>query len=84
MAKLSFIGLGSSPGCFLPGERTKEEEKRIGAHRFLLDGTSPVFRSMFFGPMRETGEMVEVKETTSEAFDLMIKHIYTHQPHYLE
>ena len=52
------------------------EKKRIGAHRFLLAGTSPVFRSMFFGPMKETGEVVEVKETTVEAFDAMVKFIY--------
>ena len=31
---------------------------------------------MFFGPARETGEVVEVKETTFEAFDTLIKYIY--------
>ena len=50
--------------------------KTIGAHRFVLAAVSPVFRRMFFGPMRETAEMVEVKETTSEAFEAMIKYIY--------
>ena len=53
-----------------------EESKRIGAHRLLLAGTSPVFRRMFFGPMKETGEVVEVKDTTPEAFEAMINHIY--------
>ena len=52
------------------------ESKTIAAHRFLLGGVSPVFEGMFFGPVRETGEVVEVKETTFEAFDTMIKYIY--------
>ena len=50
--------------------------KIIGAHRFVLGTVSPVFRRMFFGPMKEMAEEVEVKETTSEAFDTMIKYIY--------
>ena len=50
--------------------------KTIGAHRFVLGTVSPVFRRMFFGPMKEMAEEVEVKETTSEAFDTMIKYIY--------
>ena len=35
-----------------------------------------MFRRMFFGPMKETAENVEVKETTPEAFEAMIKYIY--------
>ena len=31
---------------------------------------------MFFGPIKETGDVVEVKETTFEAFDTMVKYIY--------
>ena len=53
-----------------------EQSRTIAAHRFLLAGVSPVFGGMFFGPLRETGEVVEVKETTFEAFDTMIKYIY--------
>ena len=52
------------------------QSKTIGAHRFLLAGVSPVFRGMFFGPVMETGKVVEVKETTFEAFDTMVKFIY--------
>ena len=35
--------------------------KSIGAHKLLLAGSSPVFRGQFFGPMKETGDVVEVK-----------------------
>ena len=54
-----------------------EGDKRIAAHKFLLAGTSPVFNRQFFGPMKDdTQEVVEVKNTTPEAFDTMINYIY--------
>ena len=74
-----------SPGSNLPPDvlfLVKDEDsedgqsKTIAAHRFLLAGVSPAFRAMFFGPMTETREVVEVKETTFEAFDTMVKYIY--------
>ena len=52
------------------------EEKRVAAHRFLLAGTSPVFNRQFFGPMKDTGEVVQVKDTTPEAFMTMMNFIY--------
>ena len=50
--------------------------KSIGAHKFLLAGCSPVFRGQFFGPMRDTGTVFEIKNTTAEAFGAMIRYIY--------
>ena len=63
--------LWSSPWCLLSrgGWWQGGQSKTIGAHRLILAGVSPVFRGIFFGPMDETGEVVEVKETTLEAFD---------------
>ena len=60
-------------------EESGGQSKKIGAHRLLLAGVSPVFNGMFFGPMKDEREVVEVKETTPEAFDTMIKFIY-HPP----
>ena len=51
-------------------------ERYVKAHRFPLSCVSPVFRGMFFGPIKETSEVVEVKETTAEAFETMINFIY--------
>ena len=51
----------------------KEEGGQIfRAHETLLAGMSPVFRKQFFGPMKETMEVVEVKETTPEAFGTLL------------
>ena len=50
--------------------------KTFKAHKLLLAGVSPVFRQQFFGPMRDTEEVVEVEETTPEAFDTMLSYIY--------
>ena len=52
------------------------EEKRVTAHRFLLAGTSPVFNRQFFDPMKDTNEVVQVKDTTLEAFMTMMNFIY--------
>ena len=51
-------------------------ERRFGAHRLFLAGVSPVFRAMLFGPMKETEKVVEVKDTTPQAFGTMIDYIY--------
>ena len=51
------------------------KRSKFGAHRVLLAGISPVFRRMFFGPMAETKEEMEVKDTSPEAFRAMINNI---------
>ena len=51
-------------------------QKYVKARRFRLSCVSPVFRGMFFGPIKETSELVAVKETTAEAFETMINFIY--------
>ena len=53
-----------------------DSSKPIGAHKVLLAGVSPVFRRMLFGPLKEEREVIEVKDTTDEAFKTMIKFIY--------
>ena len=50
--------------------------KPIGAHRILLGGVSPVFMGLLFGPMKDMREVIEVKDTTHEAFNTMINYIY--------
>ena len=73
---------GLPPDVFFVVKKEENEEKKgsgwktIEAHKFLLAGTSPVFMALFFGPMKETREVVKVRNTTPEAFETMINYIY--------
>ena len=53
-----------------------DEEKKVPAHRFLLAATSSVFNRQFYGPMKDIREVIEVKDTTPEAFMTMMNYIY--------
>ena len=53
-----------------------DSRKLIRAHKVLLAGVSQVFREIFFGPLKETREVIEVNDTTHEAFNTMVKYIY--------
>ena len=55
---------------------------KIGAHRLLLAGVSEVFANTFFGPMKNSEEEVEVKNTSPEAFQLLINYIYSQKGRY--
>ena len=57
-------------------EGNESSNKPIGAHRIFLGGVSPVFMGMFFGPMKDTREVIEVEGTTHEAFTTMIDWVY--------
>ena len=58
------------------GNDSSFSSELIGAHKIFLAGVSPVFRGMFFGPMKEKKEVIEIKETTHEAFTTMISYVY--------
>jgi hypothetical protein len=50
---------------------------KLPAHKFLLAAKSKVFYAMFYGDMIESkAKEVEIKDTTVEAFKLMLKYIY--------
>ena len=49
----------------------------VSAHNPLLAGVSPVFRKLFFGPMNNTDDVVDIKETNIEVFKPMINFIYS-------
>ena len=54
------------------GDDSSISSELIGAQKIFLAGVSPVLRGMFFGPMKEEKEVIEIKETTHEAFTTMI------------
>ena len=61
---------------FLVKGEGNDPDKRIGAHKVLLAGVSSMFRSKFYGPMKEDREVFEVEDTTYETFNTMLKYIY--------
>jgi len=61
------------------GENDNEEnDKReeVKAHKMILATFSSVFRAMFFGPMKESKDVIPIKDTTVEAFKKMIDYFY--------
>jgi len=48
----------------------------IKAHKLILAASSSVFKGMFYGPMKESKDVIVVKETTAEAFKKLIEYIY--------
>merc|ERR1712013_885579 len=76
-------------GFLVQTEQNKESQedqgstssKPIKAHRQFLACVSPVFRGMFFGPMKETSEVITVTDTTAEAFETMVNYIYNPPSH---
>ena len=52
------------------------EYNKFGAHKVLLAGVSPVFKTMFYGPMQIKEQEVEVKDASPDAFQFMIDYIY--------
>ena len=58
------------------GEEGGNSFKTIKAHKLLLAGVSLVFRAQFFGPMKDEREVIEVQDTTAEAFQAMVDFIY--------
>jgi len=57
-------------------KKIKKVKGEIKAHKYILAASSPVFKAMFFGPMKENKDVVEVKETSYEAFKKLIEYIY--------
>ena len=55
--------------CFLVGEK----RVKIYAHRFLLGIESEVFKSMFYGELKETGYEIQVPDLTPAGFRNMMK-----------
>ena len=74
-----------SPGSPLPPDVSflvisEDDDKALGepirAHRLLMAAVSPVFRGMLIGPMKETGDVIKVKEASYQAFTTMFRFIY--------
>jgi len=57
-------------------KKVKKVKGEIKAHKYILAASSPVFKAMFFGLMKENKDVIEVKETSYEAFKKLVEYIY--------
>jgi len=48
----------------------------LKGHKYLLGSVSPVFRKQFFGKLAEKKDIIDIKETTYEAFKYLMNYIY--------
>ena len=48
----------------------------LGGHKNVMALKSSVFKAMFFGPMKETGDKIRLKKTSVFAFEQTRRHIY--------
>ena len=49
----------------------------VKGHKLILGLYSSVFRRQFYGPAKETEDIIPIKQTTLEAFNLMFDYIYS-------
>jgi len=58
------------------GKDNHTQEKEVKAHKLILATFSSVFRAMFFGPIRESKDVIPFQETTVKAFKKMVDYFY--------
>ena len=61
---------------FIIEDNGGESVQEIKAHKMFLAMASPVFWNQFYGSMKDTKDVIPIRETTKEAFDAMIDFIY--------
>eukprot|EP00092_Neocalanus_flemingeri_P004322 GFUD01004647.1.p1 GENE.GFUD01004647.1~~GFUD01004647.1.p1 ORF type:complete len:297 (+),score=93.86 GFUD01004647.1:66-956(+) len=70
-------------GFDCPVEEVEDREKEeillgeVKGHKLLLGLISTVFKGELFGPVKETRDVIPVRETTPEAFEKMVDFIYS-------
>jgi len=55
----------------------EEKTEVVGAHKFVLAMLSDVFKTLFFGPMRDENDEIDITGTTIEAFKEFLKILYS-------
>ena len=71
------------PSCGIPPDVHFEIEDSegtslgiLGGHRTIMALKSPVFKAMFFGPMKEEGDLIRIRDSSMFAFQIMLKYMH--------
>lgn len=73
-----FLDSDSADVVFLFETSTSERDKmitRVAAHKAILAGNSDVFYSMFFGTLKETGD-IRIQDSSGVAFKEFLQYFY--------
>ena len=72
-----------NPACGIPPVIHFEIEDQAGTRLGMLEGhktimalKSPVFKAMLYGPLRETGDLIKIRDTSMIAFKTMLEYIH--------
>ncbi|XP_054090067.1 BTB/POZ domain-containing protein 6-A isoform X5 [Zeugodacus cucurbitae] len=49
---------------------------QLKCHKLILSTASPVFEAMFYGPLREQQQEIEILDISAETFQLLLNYIY--------
>ncbi|KAL5013221.1 hypothetical protein ScPMuIL_007491 [Solemya velum] len=55
----------------------EDDVEDINAHRLILASRSPVFQAMFYGPLADTSNKIEIKSISKQAFEDVLRFVYT-------
>ena len=71
------------PACGIPPDIHFEIEDNegtslgiLGGHRTIMALKSPVFKAMLYGPLKETGDQIRIKNSSMKAFQTMLTYIH--------
>ena len=71
------------PACGIPPDIHFEIEDNegtslgiLGGHRSIMALKSPVFKAMLYGPLKETGDQIRIKNSSMKAFQTMLTYIH--------
>jgi len=70
---VTFLISGYREGVF---DKDKAIPSEVKGHKAILSAFSPVFKSMFYGPLKETRDVIPIEQTTFEAFEIFMDYIY--------
>lgn len=51
----------------------EDDVEDINAHRLILASRSPVFQAMFYGPLADTSNKIEIKSISKQAFEDVLR-----------
>lgn len=72
MSDCCFVFIEEMDSCEQGEKKKKKIEQRIRAHKFVLAANSPVFKTMFYGPIPVKDEIV-ITDVSLEVFQSMLK-----------